>query len=141
MANLDRALAIALRAHKNQKDKSGKPYILHPLRVMLKMNSEAEMIVAVLHDVLEDSNVSIDDLLKEGFSPEVIKAVDCLTKRPQQNYMKYLEQIKSNPLAVKVKLADLEDNMDIRRLPEILPKDQERLAKYRKAYSFLKHEI
>jgi len=137
MANLDRALAIAVRVHRNQKDKSGRPYILHPLRIMMRMTTEEEMIVAVLHDVIEDSDTTIADLLKENFSPAIITAVDLLTRREHEGYEDYVARIKGNPLAIKIKLADLEDNMDMSRLRTVEPKDLDRLARYKKAYAFL----
>ncbi|RMI16945.1 MAG: HD domain-containing protein [Calditrichaeota bacterium] len=134
MATIERAIEIALEAHRGQVDKAGQPYILHPLRLMLKMASETEMITAVLHDVVEDSSWTLQELRGEGFSGEVIAAVDCLTHREGESYQVYLERICRNPIAVKVKLADLEDNLDIRRLDALNRKDTERLNQYLRAY-------
>ena len=130
---LDRAIELAKQHHEGQTDKAGKPYIEHPLRVMSQVESEEEKIVAVLHDIVEDTDISLDDLRSEGFSEEVVSAVECLTKQDGENYDSYIERISFNPLAVKIKLADLEDNSDLTRLPEVTDKDLERIEKYDKA--------
>ena len=130
---LDRAIELAKQHHEGQTDKAGKPYIEHPLRVMSQVESEEEKIVAVLHDIVEDTEISLDDLRSEGFSEEVVSAVECLTKQDGENYDLYIERISFNPLAVKIKLADLEDNSDLTRLPEVTDKDLERIEKYDKA--------
>ena len=130
---LDRAIELAKQHHEGQTDKAGNPYIEHPLRVMNQVESEEEKIVAVLHDIVEDTDISLDDLRNEGFSEEVVSAVECLTKQDGENYDSYIERISFNPLAVKIKLADLEDNRDLTRLPEVTDKDLERLEKYDKA--------
>ena len=131
--HLGRAIELAKQHHKGQTDKAGKPYIEHPLRVMNQMKSEEEKIVAVLHDIVEDTDISLNDLKNEGFSEEVVSAVECLTKQDGENYDSYIERISFNPLAVKIKLADLEDNRDLTRLPQVTDKDLERLEKYDKA--------
>ena len=130
---LDRAIELAKQHHEGQTDKAGKPYIEHPLRVMNQVESEEEKIVAVLHDIVEDTDISLDDLRNEGFSEEVVSAVECLTKQDGENYDSYIERISFNPLAVKIKLADLEDNRDLTRLPEVTDKDLKRIEKYDKA--------
>ena len=130
---LDRAIELAKQHHEGQTDKAGKLYIEHPLRVMNQVESEEEKIVAVLHDIVEDTEISLDDLRSEGFSEEVVSAVECLTKQDGENYDLYIERISFNPLAVKIKLADLEDNRDLTRLPEVTDKDLERIEKYDKA--------
>ena len=109
---LERAIVIATKAHAGQSNRYGQPYIFHPFRVMMKMNSDDERIVAVLHDVLEKSDLTTADLEKEGFSMEVTKAVDCLTRRDTENddYFDYIERVRINPLAKAVKLADVADN-------------------------------
>ena len=127
---LEKAIEIALEAHRGQNDRYGAPYILHPLRVMNRMNTELEKIIAVLHDVVEDTEWTFADLRKEGFSEKVITALDCLTKRENEPYESLISRAASNPLARRVKLADLEDNMDARRLKNFTPKDAERFAKY-----------
>ncbi|MCS5639727.1 MAG: HD domain-containing protein [Candidatus Marinimicrobia bacterium] len=131
--HLGKAIELAKHHHKGQTDKAGKPYIEHPLRVMNQMKSEKEKIVAVLHDIVEDTDISLNDLRNEGFSEEVVSAVECLTKQDGENYDSYIERISFNPLAVKIKLADLEDNRDLTRLPQVTDKDLERLEKYDKA--------
>ncbi|HET6251968.1 MAG TPA: hypothetical protein VFE47_30060 [Tepidisphaeraceae bacterium] len=137
-ATLGDAIAVAAEAHRGVLDKSGQPYILHPLRVMFRCETEMERIVAVLHDVVEDTGRTFDDLRKVGFSEEVIAALDCVTKRQGESYEQFIERSAANPVATKVKLADLEDNMDVRRLPAIEKKDWERMQKYLSAWKRLK---
>ena len=130
---LEKAIQCAVKAHAGQKDKAGAPYILHPLRIMMKMDNQAGMIAALLHDVVEDSSVTLADLCAEGFSEEVIAAVDHLTRREGEAYEMFINRLRHNPLAVKVKLADLEDNMDIRRIENVTESDIERIQKYHTA--------
>ena len=141
MSSLERAIEIAITAHKGQVDKAGKPYILHPLRLMFKMHSENEMIAAVLHDVVEDTEWTIEKLIAEGFDEEVITAVNLLTHDKKVPYKKYIEAIKANKIALKVKLADLEDNLDIKRIAHPKFKDYARIAEYLKYYNELKKLI
>jgi len=131
---LERAIAIAVRAHAGQKDRYGAPYILHPLRLMCQVDSQEEKIIAVLHDVVEDTEWSFKELAREGFPKQIIKALDCLTKREQEPYEKFVERSAKNPLARRVKRADLEDNMDLPRTDRLKPKDVERFNKYLKAW-------
>lgn len=138
MSTLQRAIEIATEAHKGQFDKAGKEYIGHPLRVMEMGKSEEEKIIGVLHDVVEDSDWTFEALAAEGFSEEVIAALKCVTKLSEnENYDDFIERVKKNPLAVAVKINDLTDNMDIRRLPYLSDKDIKRLKKYLKAYKKL----
>ena len=138
MSTLQRAIEIATQAHKGQVDKSGKEYIGHPLRVMEMGKTEEEKIVGVLHDVVEDTDWTFERLEAEGFSKEVIDALRCVTKVSEnENYDDFIERVKTNPLAVAVKINDLSDNMDIRRLPYLSDKDVKRLKKYLKAYKKL----
>ena len=138
MSTLQRAIEIAFLAHQGQFDKSGKDYIGHPLRVMEMGTTENEKIVGVLHDVVEDSAWTFEALAAEGFSEEVIAALKCVTKLSEnENYDDFIERVKKNPLAVAVKINDLTDNMDIRRLPYLSDKDIKRLKKYLKAYKKL----
>ena len=138
MSNLQRAIEIATDAHKGQFDKSGKDYIGHPLRVMEMGQTEEERIVGVLHDVIEDTDWTFEALEAEGFSQEIIGALRCVTKISEnENYDDFIERVKKNPLAVTVKINDLTDNMDIRRLPYLSDKDVKRLKKYLKAYKKL----
>jgi (p)ppGpp synthase/HD superfamily hydrolase len=138
MATLERAIEIATEAHRGQLDKAGNEYIGHPLRVMAMGRTTEEKIVGVLHDVVEDSAWTFEQLAAEGFSAEVIEALRCVTKLSEtEPYDKFIARIKHNPLAVAVKLNDLTDNMDIRRLPYLSDKDVKRLKKYLKAYKQL----
>ena len=138
MSTLLRAIEIATQAHQGQFDKSGKDYIGHPLRVMEMGRTEEEKIAGVLHDVVEDSDWTFEALEAEGFSQEIIAALKCVTKLSEnENYDDFIERVKKNPLAVAVKINDLTDNMDIRRLPYLSDKDIKRLKKYLKAYKKL----
>ena len=136
---LERAIAIAAEAHAGQKDRAGAPYILHPIRLMIQMDSENAMMAAVLHDVVENSVWTLDDLRKEEFSNEVLNAVDSLTHRDKEgeDYWDYIQRAKSDPIAIKVKLADLEDNLNPDRLNEVTEKDEKRFDRYRKAQEML----
>lgn len=130
---LEKAKRLAEKAHQGQLDKGGNPYILHPLRVMGNCETETEKIIAVLHDVLEDTEMTHEDLRKEGFSAEILEVLVCLTHQDGENYSDYIERICQNPLAVKVKYADLQDNMNISRIPNPTEKDFARLEKYKNA--------
>ena len=136
---LERAIAIAAEAHAGQKDRAGAPYILHPIRLMIQMDSKDAMISSVLHDVVEDSAWTLDDLRIEGFSDEVLNAVDSLTHRDKEgeDYWDYIQRAGSDPTATKVKLADLEDNLNPDRLNEVTEKDEKRFDRYRKAQEML----
>ena len=137
MATFEDAVAIAAQAHKGQKDKAGSPYLLHPLRMMLRMNSEAAMMAAVLHDVVEDTEWTLERLREAGFSEEVLEAVDCLTHREGESYQEFVERVQTNTIARQVKIADLEDNMNVRRINQLGAKDLERLEKYHRAWCAL----
>lgn len=129
IAYLERAISIACDAHKGQVDKSGEPYILHPLRVMQKFTDYDEMITAILHDVIEDSSMSIEDLKSFGFNESVTNALNLLTKSNEDSYSEYIERISSNTLATRIKIADLKDNLDITRLSNISDSDMQRAKK------------
>ena len=131
------AMALAAEAHKDQYDKSGVSYILHPSRIMHRMNTRTEQSVGVLHDVVEDTPITLQDLKEKGYSQEVIDALDHLTKREGENYGEFITRCRKNPIAVKVKIADLEDNMDIRRLDMVLDRDLEWLNRYLVAWRYL----
>ena len=138
MSTLQRAIEIAIEAHKGQFDKAGKDYIEHPIRVMEMGKTDDEKIVGILHDVVEDTPWTFEALEAEGFSPQIIAALKCVTKLSEtESYDHFIERIQKNPLAVAVKLNDLTDNMDIRRLPYLSDKDVKRLKKYLKAYKKL----
>lgn len=138
MSTLERAIEIAAEAHRGKFDKNGCDYITHPLRVMAAGKSLEEKIVGVLHDVVEDSDWTFERLEAEGFTSDIIEALRCVTKlSDSEPYDRFIARVKKNPLAVAVKLNDLTDNMDIRRLPYISDKDVKRLKKYLKAYKQL----
>ncbi len=138
MSSLNRAIEIATKAHEGSTDKYGAPYINHVTRVMNMGQNDNQKIVGVLHDVIEDTQWTFEDLEKEGFSIEVIEALKCVTKTSEdEDYAEFITRVKINPLAVKVKLNDLTDNMDIKRMPEVLESDLKRLNKYLKAYNEL----
>lgn len=135
---LRRAIDIAKEAHKGQVDKAGNEYIDHPLRVMAAGHSVSEKIVGVLHDVIEDTDWTFERLEAEEFTTEIIEALKCVTKQWEDDpYDVFIERVKTNPLAVAVKINDLADNMDIRRLNELTEKDFKRLQKYHRAYKEL----
>jgi len=135
---LERAIAIAATAHAGQVDKGGAPYILHPLKVMLRMTTLEQRIVAVLHDVVEDCGISVDDLRKEGFSEEVLTAIESVTKVPGESYEDFVERAAQNPIGRVVKLADLEENSDLSRIASPSWEDLERIEKYRRAIGRLR---
>ncbi|WP_434707487.1 HD domain-containing protein [Pseudomonas sp. R1-1] len=135
---LERAIAIAATAHAGQVDKGGAPYILHPLKVMLRMTTLEERIVAVLHDVVEDCGVSLDDLREEGFSNDVLSAIESVTKVPGESYEDFVNRAAQNPIGRAVKLADLEENSDISRIASPGWEDLERIEKYRRAIARLR---
>lgn len=134
---IDIALAIAKKAHAGQVDKAGVDYIQHPLYVASQVETEQEKAVALLHDVIEDSNITSVDLLASGLPNEVVTAVQILTKKKGQSYQDYLEKVKSNNLARVVKLADLKHNSDLSRLKSVSDTDRERVKKYKNAIRYL----
>ena len=133
----DKALQIAVQAHAGQKDKAGHDYIMHPMRVSERCGDMQAKIVALLHDTIEDSDVTADYLREEGFTEEIVEAVLAVTRREEEDYDDYVRRAAQNELGKIVKLADLEDNMDIRRLPELTDHDVERLRKYLRAWQYL----
>ena len=138
MPTLEDAILLAAQAHRGQVDKVGQPYILHLLRVMLRLEGEAAQIVAVLHDLVEDTDYSFADLRALGYAEDLVQVLDCLTRRPDESYEQFIERASANPLARRVKRADLEDNMDIRRLPAVGEQDAERLNRYIAAWRLLR---
>jgi (p)ppGpp synthase/HD superfamily hydrolase len=133
MSLLERAICIAARAHEGQLDKAGAPYILHALRVMLAMSCDEERIVAVLHDVIEDTSYTFESLKAEGFSAKIINAIDGLTRRSDETYDDFILRVRTNSIARRVKLADLADNSDLTRFRTPLQEDRDRTLKYRRA--------
>lgn len=138
---LEKAIEIAVEAHRGQIDKAGKIYILHPMRVMLRGQNEAEMIVGILHDTVEDTPVTLDMLRLEGFSEEVLTAVACLSKKEGEDYGHFIDRVLPNPLATQVKLYDIEDNMNRDRIPFPTEKDEARFHKYEKYHKVLLNKI
>ena len=134
--NTRKAMEIAYRAHHGQVDKSGVPYIFHPIHLAEQMDTEDECIVALLHDVVEDTEMTFEQLEKD-FSETVIQALKLVTRDKNEDYMQYVEKIKMNPIAKKVKLEDLHHNSDITRLEKITLIDLKRNEKYEKAIKFL----
>lgn len=136
---LEEAIALAVEIHRGQRDKAGDVYILHPLRLMARMKSDVERMAAVLHDVVEDSEgrVTFETLRGRGFPEEVVSAVECLTKREAEDYLDFVGRCARHPIARRVKLADLEDNLDVRRLATVDPRDAERLNRYIRAWRML----
>lgn len=130
--NLNKAISIASTMHNGQLDKGGNPYILHPLRVMMNLKSNEEQIVAVLHDILEDTTMT-EEKLSEEFTDQIIDAVIALTRQENESYMDFIRRCKQNELARKVKIADIEDYMDLSRIEQTTKKDYERIKKYEKA--------
>ena len=135
-----KAMKIAFEAHKNQTDKNGIPYIYHPVHLAEQMDSETTICVALLHDVVEDTSMTFEDLQAEGFSPEIIDALKLLTHDDAVPYMEYVKEIKKNPIATKVKLADLRHNSDLTRLDKVNEKALKRVEKYKKAIEMLEEK-
>ena len=138
MATLERAIELAVTAHRGQKDRSGRPYILHPLWLMQQFEDTGAMIVAVLHDTVEDSSLTLQDLESEGFSEEIVEAIDALTRRKEETYEQFILRLKPQPLALRIKLADIEHNLDVRRLSQLNKDDLKRVDKYHQAWCVLR---
>lgn len=134
---LERAVAWAARAHEGQVDKAGAPYILHPLRVMMALEDPLDRIVAVLHDVVEDTDTSIDQLRTAGLDDRLAVSLALLTHKPGVPYLDYVRAIAADDRARRIKIADLSDNMNLDRLPEITPADEDRRSKYQQALTIL----
>jgi len=137
MSTLERAIEIAAAAHAGQIDKAGHPYILHPLRVMLRVSTAHERMSAVLHDVVEDTPVTFEQLAREGFPQEVLLAIEALTKRPGESRLQAAERAAANPIARVVKLADNAENMDLSRIAAPTEKDLARLREYEQVRALL----
>lgn len=135
---LQDAINLAMFAHREQVDKAGQPYTLHLFRVMTNVESETAKIVAILHDLVEDTEYTFEMLNDLGYSKEVIDALKCLTKKDNEPYSDFIERVKTNPVAIAVKIADIKDNMDLTRLFEVEEEDLQRLKKYHTAYRLLR---
>ncbi|MCO8120627.1 HD domain-containing protein [Stieleria sp. TO1_6] len=144
MATLDKALEIAAKAHAGQTDRQGQPYILHPIRVMMGVQDEAARIVGILHDVVEDTAVTLDELRSEGFSAQVIESLKRVTHQDGQTYAQYVVQCKSDAVSRDVKLSDLRDNANLSRLrlqANSFDQDSARMHRYALSYQFLTDQI
>jgi (p)ppGpp synthase/HD superfamily hydrolase len=140
MSTLERAIVIAAEAHAGITDKGGAPYILHPLRMMMDLTSAEERIVAVLHDVCEDCpGWTFERLRGEGFSEEILAALDSVTKREGETYEEFALRAAVNPIGRRVKLADLRDNSDLSRITNPSVKDHQRIAKYARAIELIRN--
>jgi (p)ppGpp synthase/HD superfamily hydrolase len=140
VATLEDAIALAALAHKGQQDKADAPYILHPIRVMLRVRSDEERMTAILHDVVEDSEHTLETLRELGYPEAVLEAVECVTKREGEDYDAFIERAATNAIARRVKIADLEDNLDLTRIKDPQERDHERMERYRKALARLTSE-
>ena len=137
MSTLERAIVIATTAHAGQRDKAGAAYILHPLRVMLRTTTESERIAAVLHDVVEDTPITLEALREFGFSDEVLHAVSLLTKTRDEHYTEFIARAATDEVARRVKLADIVDNMDLSRIAIPTESDHARVKRYHAASKYL----
>lgn len=137
MPTIERAIEIAATAHAGQCDKAGQPYIFHPLRVMLRVDGAHEQMAAVLHDVVEDTSVTLDNLAQEGFPSEVLRAIAALTKLPGETRLEAAARAAADPVARKVKLADNAENMDLSRIPNPTDKDYARCREYEEVRELL----
>ena len=132
-----KAIKLMFEKHKDQVDKSGMPYVFHPFHLAEQMDDEETTITALLHDIVEDTNTTFEDLRKLGFSDNVINALKLMTHDKNVDYFEYVKNISKNPIARKVKIKDLEHNMDTSRLDEVTDKDIERVKKYKKCHKYL----
>lgn len=144
--DIEMAISIALKAHKGQAhkgqvDKGGNPYILHPLAVMNRVETIEEKIVAVLHDVVEDTEVTIDQLRETGFSEEILEAINLLTKAKEDSYEEFIEKTLKNRIARNVKIADIKENMNLSRIQDPSEQDYMRLEKYKRALERLERQF
>lgn len=137
MSNIEKAIVLAARKHSGQIDKAHQPYIFHPLRLMLKVKTPEQQIVAVLHDILEDTDTTVVDLISLGFSQQIIDAIEALTKRPNESRIEAAYRAVKNPIARIVKLADVADNMDLSRIPHPTARDFMRLEEYKQVHQIL----
>ena len=133
----NRAMELAYRAHHGQFDKNGAPYVFHPFHLAEQMDTEETVTAALLHDVVEDTDYTLEDLRAMGFPDPVLEALSLLTHDPSVPYMEYVKRLKNNPIARAVKLADLTHNSDLSRLPAVTERDLERVEKYRRAKALL----
>lgn len=136
---LEKAALICVTKHQGQRDKAGAAYFQHPMRVTMKCEKDEEKIVALLHDTIEDTDVTPEWLKEQGFPYEIVEAILSVTRNPGEDYQEFVARAKKNPIGRIVKIHDLEDNLNVLRLSEITPEMAERLTKYLKALEFLKN--
>lgn len=134
----EKAMQIAIKVHNGQVDKGGNDYINHPIRVSENCSLDEEKIVALLHDTIEDGDITADYLIMQGFPHDIVDAVLSVSRNKDEGYFDFILRCKANPIGRRVKISDLKDNMDITRLNELTEKDINRLKKYHKAYKILK---
>lgn len=139
--DIEIAISIALKAHKGQVDKGGNPYILHPLAVMNRVETIEEKIVAVLHDVVEDTEVTIDQLRETGFSEEILEAMNLLTRAKEDSYEEFIDKTLKNRIARNVKIADIKENMNLSRIQDPSEQDYMRIEKYKRALERLERQF
>ena len=135
--NINKALNLMYEAHKGQKDKGNIPYVFHPYHIAEQMNTEDEIIVALLHDVIEDTNFTLEDIKSYGFNNNIIEALKVITHDKKTNYTDYINKISKNKLATKIKIRDLKHNIDISRIPNPTEEDYNRVNQYKKALEIL----
>ncbi|MBK7383022.1 MAG: hypothetical protein IPI81_06750 [Flavobacteriales bacterium] len=138
---LETAIRLAAKVHKGQTDRSGKPYILHVMRVMMRGQDFDEQVLGALHDVLERSELTLDEIEKKGFSPRVVKALDVISRRPEETYEQYIDRVVENNLAIRVKLNDLADKMDLQHVEQLDDSDLKRYNKQLTAYHRMKRLV
>lgn len=138
---IEKALCIATQAHFGQRDKAGAPYILHPIRVMCRCTTDNERIVALLHDTIEDTDVTAEYLLAQRFPIEIVAAVLSISRKANESYEDFIIRAKKNPIGRKVKMYDIEDNMDFKRNDAFSERDLVRINRYIKAYRYLKNRF
>ncbi|MBL0126751.1 MAG: hypothetical protein IPP83_04675 [Flavobacteriales bacterium] len=138
---LETAIRLAAKVHKGQTDRSGKPYILHVMRVMMRGQDFDEQVLGALHDVLERSELTLDEIEKKGFSPRVVKALDVISRRPEETYEQYIDRVVENNLAIRVKLNDLADKMDLQHVEQLDDTDLKRYNKQLTAYHRMKRLV
>lgn len=137
LTKLEQAIKIALEVHSGQVDKAGEMYLLHPLRLMFKFHTEDERVVAVLHDVIEDGEITLENLKLLGFSDSVVNAIDCLSRRKDEKYENFISRLSIDKLARKIKIEDIKDNLDLTRLNYISDKELKRIEKYHRSLRLL----
>lgn len=137
LTKLEQAIKIALEVHSGQVDKAGEMYLLHPLRLMFKFQTEDERVVAVLHDVVEDGEITLENLKLLGFSDSVVNAIDCLSRRKDEKYDNFISRLSINEIARRIKIEDIKDNLDLTRLNHIGEKELKRIEKYHHSLKLL----